>query len=92
MTRNLTVGLRGYPEAVLGCDSVTVATEDPVTTGGVVEALTRDNAPLRDALVHSTGEARVSTKVFVDDTLAPLDASVPVGAGIAVLAALPCDG
>lgn len=92
MTRTLTVGLLGYPEAVLGWDSVTVATETPVTGRDVVEAITRDNASLRDALVHSTGRARASTKVFVDDALASLDAPVPVGAGVTVLAALPCDG
>lgn len=92
MTRTLKVGLRGYPEAVLGCDFVTVATETPVTAGLVVEALTRGNARLRDALLQSTGRPRQSTKVFVDDTLVSPDASVPLNADVAVLAALPCDG
>lgn len=92
MPRTLTVGLRGYPEAVLGSDSVTVATETPVTAGLVVEALTRGNVRLRDALLQSTGRARQSTKVFVDDTLVSPDAPVPLGADVAVLAVLPCDG
>lgn len=86
----LTVGLRGYPEAVLATDSVTLDVPRDAPAEVVVRTLAGLSPRLGEALVRDDGAVRESTKVLVDGT--PVPASSPIDGRMTVLAALPCDG
>lgn len=89
---SLAVDLRGYPEAVLAADRVTLNLLPTVTAGDVVRSLAGRSPRLGEALLDGYGAPRQSTKVIADGR--PAHPSVPVGRAnsITVLAALPCDG
>lgn len=88
----LTVELRGYPEAVLAVDSVTLDLPGSVTANSVIQSVARRSPRLQEALVHSGGVPRQSTKVLVDGVPVEPSGQVGTGGSVAVLAALPCDG
>jgi hypothetical protein len=88
----LTVGLRGYPEAILATDAVTLDVSSSATAGEVVCSLAVDSPQLRDTLLRPDGEPRQSSKVMVDGTSVMHSARVHAGQSVVVLAALPCDG
>jgi hypothetical protein len=87
-----TVGLRGYPEAVLAADTVTLDVPRTVTASAIVADLATRSPRLREALVHEDGYPRQSTKVLVDGVPINHASLIPVDSAVTVLAALPCDG
>lgn len=89
MTR---VTLSGYPEAVLGSDSISMELRASALAGDVVVEVATRHPKLRSALLHDDGRPRRSTKVLVGGTV--VDPATPVSGGrpVTVLAALPCDG
>lgn len=80
----LTIGLRGYPEAVLAAETVTLNLPRTETASAVVAELATRSSRLREALVHEDGRPRQSTKVLVNGvpvnhaTPLPADATVTV--------------
>ncbi|MFC0865219.1 hypothetical protein ACFHYQ_23265 [Sphaerimonospora cavernae] len=88
----LTVGLRGYPEAVLAADVVTLDVNSGVTAGAVVQSLARTSSGLGEALIRPDGEPRQAAKVLVDGTLVSHETQIRTGSSVTVVAALPCDG
>lgn len=88
----LSVTLRGYPEAVLATDSITLEASPIATAGSVVRDLARLSPKLSDALLHANGVPRQTTKVLVDGTPVSHDANVSKAPSLVVLASLPCDG
>ena len=88
----LTVGLRGYPEAILATAAATLDVSTPATAGEVVRSLAQGSPQLRDTLLRPDGVPRHSSKVIVDGTPVTHSARVHAGQSVVVLAALPCDG
>jgi hypothetical protein len=91
-TATLIVSLRGYPEAVLATDALTLSTPDRPTAGAVARDLAARSDRLAEALLHPDGTLRTTTKVIVGG--APVAPDAPIGPWntVTVLASLPCDG
>lgn len=87
-----TIGLRGYPEAVLASNSVTLDLPETVTASGAVGTLASSFPALREALIGSNGTPRMSSKILIDGTPVAHDSVLPEQGSVTVLAALPCDG
>ncbi len=88
----LEVGLRGYPEAVLGISRVTLAVPADPTASDVVRELARRSPRLSEALTHPDGSPRRSTKVLVEGCVASGELPMSGTESVTILAALPCDG
>jgi hypothetical protein len=87
-----TVALSGYPEAVLGRSSITVALPSGAVLADVVSTVAAQHSKLGPALLHADSRPRHSTKTLLNGAVASLDTPIPAGASVTVLAALPCDG
>jgi hypothetical protein len=90
MTR--TVSLRGYPEAVLAADSITLTSSRDATAGAVIQDLTAQFPQLRTALLGEDGAPRQAIRVLADGVPISHEAPVPAAGTLTVLATLPCDG
>jgi hypothetical protein len=88
----LTVGLRGYPEAVLAADAITLDLPGTSTASAIIQGLAAKSARLRHALLREDGTPRQSSKVLVDGTPIAHASVLPSSGTVTVLAALPCDG
>lgn len=87
-----TIGLRGYPEAVLASSSVALDLPTSVTASAAVGTLAASFPVLREALIGADGNPRMSSKILVDGTPVAHDSVLPEQGPVTVLAALPCDG
>jgi hypothetical protein len=90
MTR--TIGLRGYPEAVLASSEVKLDLPGMATASAVVEGLAARHPQLSDALLGADGHPRESIKVLIGNAPIGHASPVPADGEVTVLAALPCDG
>jgi hypothetical protein len=87
-----TITLGGYPEAVLGRSSITVALPSSAVVKDVVAAVAAQHPKLTTALLHEDTRPRRSTKALLDGAVADFSTPIPAGAAVTVLATLPCDG
>jgi hypothetical protein len=88
----LSVGLRGYPEAILGVDAVTLDVPESPTAAAVIKSLALRSPRLCDTLLREDGAPRQSSKVLTDGTPVSHASPLPASGTVTVLAALPCDG
>lgn len=86
------IALSGYPEAVLGRSVINVPLPSGAVGADAISAVAAQHSKLRSALLHADSRPRRSTKVLLNGSVADLDARIPTGASVTVLAALPCDG
>lgn len=86
------VALSGYPEAVLGRSSITVPLPPGAVLSDAVSAVAAQHSKPGPALLHADSRPRRSTKTLLNGAVAELDTTIPAGASVTVLAALPCDG
>ena len=89
---SLTIGLRGYPEALLAADEITLDLPRSTTASAVIKDLTGMFPQLRSALLHDDGVPRQSIRVLVGGVPVSHDSPVPASGTVTVLATLPCDG
>ena len=92
METTLTVGLYGYPEAILAADHVDLPLPAERTGQGIVMELARLDPRLRHPLLRPDGTPRRSTRILLNGHVVPLSTPLPEQAQVAVLVALPCDG
>lgn len=88
----MTIALRGYPEAVLAADVISLDLHGGTNAGGLVRGLASRSDRLTDALLHKDGTPRRTTKVLVGGTAVHHDSVVDTRDSVTVLASLPCDG
>ena len=87
-----TITLGGYPEAVLGRSSITVALPCQAVVKDAVAAVAAQHPKLATTLLHEDSRPRRSTKALLNGTVADFSVPIPAGAAVTVLATLPCDG
>lgn len=87
-----TITLGGYPEAVLGRSSITVALPSNAVVKDAVVAVAGQHPKLTTALLHEDTRPRRSTKALLNGAVADFTVPIPAGAAMTVLATLPCDG
>lgn len=87
-----TVRLSGYPEAILGRSSITLALPGGAVMADAVRAVAAQHRKLGTSLQHADSRPRNSTKTLLNGVVAGPDTPIPSGATVTVLAALPCDG
>lgn len=88
----LSVGLRGYPEAVLATDTITLDVPPRPTAEALVQNLASRSPRLNEALMRGDGIPRQSTKVLVDGVPVSHATRIEIDSTVTVLASLPCDG
>ena len=91
-TTSLTVGLRGYPEAVLASDTLKLDIPASATAATLVQQVARQSGRLGDALLHPTGAPRATTKVLVGGVPVGAETALTPHSTVTILASLPCDG
>jgi len=87
-----TITLGGYPEAVIGRSSITVALPYHAIVKDAVAAVAGQHPKLTTMLLHEDSRPRRSTKALLNGTVADFSVPIPAGAAVTVLATLPCDG
>jgi hypothetical protein len=88
----LTVHLRGYPEAVLAADTISLDLPPVATAGAVARSLSGHSERLAAALLREDGSPRQTTKVLINGLPVSHDVSISSRDTVTLLASLPCDG
>lgn len=87
-----TVSLRGYPEAILATDSITLSLRHQAPAGAIVQNLADLFPQLRTALMLDDGMPRRAVRVLVDGVPVSHESAVPASGALTLVATLPCDG
>ena len=79
-----TVALSGYPEAMLGCSSITVPLPSGTVLADAVSAVAAQHDKLGPVLLHADSRPRRSTKTLLNGVVAEPDTAIPAGASVTV--------